>query len=100
MDQWCVGVSGLSGLRSIVTPTEINDITRRAHGDRHEGGQPFASRSVHSVSHRCEKCLRSSGPRIDRRSLQTDSTRIVCDKEEHANIEGEVQMGTSRANGC
>ena len=26
----------------IVTPTEIDIITRRAHGDRHEGGQPFA----------------------------------------------------------
>ena len=37
--------------------------------------------------------------RVDRRSLQTDSTRTVCDQEKHANIEGEVQMGTTRANG-
>ena len=43
--EWISGVlevSGLSRLRSIITPTEINNITRRAHGDRHEGGRPFA----------------------------------------------------------
>ena len=42
-----------------------------------------------------KKCFRSSGTRVDRRSLQTDSTRTVCDQEEHANTEGEVQMGTT-----
>ena len=38
--------------------------------------------------------------RIDGRSLQTNSTRTVCVQEEHANTEGEVQMGTTRADGC
>ena len=32
--------------------------------------------------------------------MQTDSTRTVCDQEEHANTEGEVQMGTTRRDGC
>ena len=36
------------------------------------------------VRHRCEKCLRSSGTRIDGRSLQTDSTRIMRNQKEHA----------------
>ena len=57
MDQQCVGVGGLSRLRSIVTPTEIDNITRRAHGDRHGGGQPFAGCSVHSVCHRSKSAL-------------------------------------------
>ena len=43
------------------------------------------------VCHRCEKCFRSSGTRIDGRSLQTDSTRIMRDQKEHANTEGEVR---------
>ena len=38
----CEGISGLSRLRTLVTPTEIDIITRRAHGDRPEGGQPSA----------------------------------------------------------
>ena len=42
MDQRCVGVGGLSRLRTLVTPTEIDIVTRRAHGDRHEVGQPPA----------------------------------------------------------
>ena len=29
MDQWCVGAGGLSRLRTLVTPTEIDIITRR-----------------------------------------------------------------------
>ena len=37
--------------------------------------------------------------RVDRRPSQTDNTRTVHDQEEHANIEGEVQMRTTRANG-
>ena len=78
---------------------EIDIITRRAYGDRHESGQPSADSPVHSVCHRCEKCFRSSGTRIDGRSLQTDSTRIMRDQKEHADIEGEVQMGTTRADG-
>ena len=40
MDQACVGVNGLSRLRTIVTPKEIDNTTRGAHGDRHESGQP------------------------------------------------------------
>ena len=36
---------------------------------------------------------------VDRRTLQTDSTITVCDQKEHANTEGEVQMGTTRADG-
>ena len=52
------------------------------------------------MCHRCEKCFRSSGTTVDRRSKQTDSTRTVCDQEQHANTEGEVQMGTTRADGC
>ena len=32
--------------------------------------------------------------------MQTDSTRIMRDQKEHADTEGEVQMGTSRADGC
>ena len=35
----------------------------------------------------------------ERRTLQTDSTRTLCDQEKYANIEGEVQMGTTRADG-
>ena len=42
MDQRCVGVGGLSRLRTLITSTEINFIARRAHGDCHEGGQPSA----------------------------------------------------------
>ena len=42
MDQRCVGVGGLSRLRTLITLTEINIIARRAHRDRHEGGQPSA----------------------------------------------------------
>ena len=38
--------------------------------------------------------------RIDGRSLQTDSTRIMRDQKKHADTEGEVQMGTTRADGC
>ena len=41
MDRRCVGVGGLSRLRTLVTPTEIDIITRRAHGDRHGRGQPL-----------------------------------------------------------
>ena len=52
-----------------------------------------------SVCHRCEKCFRSSGTRVDGRSLQTDSTRIMRDQKEHSDTEGEVQMGTTRADG-
>ena len=99
MDQWCVGVGGLSRLRTFVTPTEIDIITRGAHSDRHEGGQPFVGRPVHGVCHRREKRFRSSGTRVDGRSLQTDSTRIMRDQKEHADTEGEVQMGTTRADG-
>ena len=33
------------------------------------------------------------------RSLQTDSAGVLRDQEEHANAEGEMQMGTSRADG-
>ena len=51
------------------------------------------------VCHRCEKYFRSSGPRIDGRSLQTDSTRIMRDQKEHADTEGAVQMGTTQADG-
>ena len=40
-DQRCVGV-GLSRLRTLVASTGIDIITRGAHGDRHEGGQPSA----------------------------------------------------------
>ena len=69
MDQWCVGVGGLSRLRAIITSEE------------------------------CEKCFSSSGTRIDGRSLQTDSTIIMRDQKEHADTEGEVQMGTTRADG-
>ena len=29
-----------------------------------------------------------------------ESTRTVCDQEEHANTEGKVQLGTTRADGC
>ena len=47
-----------------------------------------------------KKCFRSSGTRIDGRSLQTDSTRIMRDQKERANTDGEVQMGTTRADGC
>ena len=97
LDQWCVGVGGLSRLRVIVTSAEIDIIDRRAYGDRHQSGQPSADSPVHSVCHRCEKCFRSSGTRIDGRSLQTDSTRIMRDQKEHADTEGEVQMGTTRA---
>ena len=100
MDQRCVGVGALPILRTFVTPTEFDNITRRAHGDRHEGGQPSAGRPVHSVCHLCEKCFRSSGTRVDGRSLQTDSTITVRDQEKYANTEGEVQMGTTRADGC
>ena len=32
--------------------------------------------------------------------MQTDSTRIMRDQKEHADTEGEVQMGTTRADGC
>ena len=46
-----------------------------------------------TVCHRCEKCFRSSATRIDGRSLQTDSTRIMRDQKEHADTEGQVQMG-------
>ena len=42
---------------------------------------------------------RSSDSRVDGRSLQTDSTRTMRDQEEHADTEGEVQMGTTRADG-
>ena len=42
MDQRCVGVGDLARLRTLITSTEINIIARRAYGDRHEGGQPFA----------------------------------------------------------
>ena len=42
MEQWCVGVGGLSRLRAIVTSAEIDIIARRAYGDRHESGQPSA----------------------------------------------------------
>ena len=42
----------------IVTLTEIDIITRRAHGDRHEGGPAICG--LTSVCHRCEKCFRSS----------------------------------------
>ena len=52
------------------------------------------------VCHRCEKRVRSSGARIDWRPLQTDSTRTVRDQEKHANTESEVQIGTTRADGC
>ena len=40
-----------------------------------------------------------SGTRVDRRTLQADSTRTVCDQEKYANAEGEVEMGTTRADG-
>ena len=33
---------GLSRLRTLITSTEIDIITRGAHGDRHEGGKPSA----------------------------------------------------------
>ena len=55
MDQRCFGVSGLSGLRAIGTPTEIDITAYRAHSDPHESRQPFSGRSVHGVCHRCEK---------------------------------------------
>ena len=42
MDQRCVGVGGLSRLRTLITSMEINIFASRAHGDRHEGGQPSA----------------------------------------------------------
>ena len=38
MDQWCVGVGGLSRLRTPITSTEFNIIARSAYGDRHESG--------------------------------------------------------------
>ena len=31
--------------------------------------------------------------------MQTDSTRIMRDQKEHADTEGEVQMGTTRPDG-
>ena len=34
------------------------------------------------------------------RSLRTDSTRIMRDQKKHADTEGEMQMGTTRADGC
>ena len=52
-----------------------------------------------TVCHRCEKCFRTSGTRVDGRLLQTDGTRIMRDQKEHADTEGEVQMGTTRADG-
>ena len=99
MDQRCVGVGGLSRLRSIITSTEIDVITSGAHGVRHEGGQPSAL-PVHSMCHRREKCFRPLGTRVDRRSMPTDSTRTVCDQDKHANTEGEMQMVTTREDGC
>ena len=89
MDQRCVGVGGLS----LMTSTEINVIARTTHGDRHEGGQPSAVIDA-------KKCFRSSSTRVDGRSLQTDSTRIMRDQKKHAGTEGEMQMGTTRADGC
>ena len=80
MDQWCIGVGGLSRLRTFITSAEIDIIARRAHGDH--------------------QCFRSSGTKIDGRSLQTDSTRIMRDQKEHADTKGEVQMGTKREDGC
>ena len=42
----CVSSEGLVGslsrLRAVITSAEIDIITGRAHGDRHEGGQPSA----------------------------------------------------------
>ena len=32
--------------------------------------------------------------------MQADNTRAVCDQEKRANIEGEVWMGATRADGC
>ena len=55
MDQRVVGVSGLSGPRTIVTPTDIDITAYRAYSDRHESGQPYTGRSVHGVCHRCER---------------------------------------------
>ena len=40
MDQLVVGVSGLPGLRTIVTPTEIDITAYRSHSDRHKNRQP------------------------------------------------------------
>ena len=38
VDQRCVGVGGLSRLRTLITSTEIDIVEREAHGDHHEGG--------------------------------------------------------------
>ena len=46
-----------------------------------------------------KSAFRSSGTRVDGRSVQTDSTRIMCLQEKYANTEGEVQLGTTRADG-
>ena len=43
--EWISGVLGVGGpsrLRAIITSAEIDIIARRAHGDRHESGQPPA----------------------------------------------------------
>ena len=99
MDQYGVGVGGLSRLRTLVhrrksisLPVEPTVTVMKA--DSHLQIDPSTV-----VCHRCEKCSRSSGARIDGRSLQTDSTRIMRDQKEHADTEGEVQMGTTRADG-
>ena len=41
-DKWCPGISRLSRPRTLVAPTKINIVARRAHCDRHVGGQPLA----------------------------------------------------------
>ena len=53
MDQRCVGVGGLSRLRTLVTPMEIDIITRRAHGDRH----PRSVMSQHRQSRLNKHCI-------------------------------------------
>ena len=42
MDQWIIGIGGLSRLRVIVTSAEIDIVARRAYGDRHDSGLPPA----------------------------------------------------------
>ena len=51
VDQWCSGVSDLSGLRTLVAPTKIDTVAGGTYGDCHEDGQPSADRSVHRVWH-------------------------------------------------
>ena len=71
------------------TPTEIDIITRRAHSDRHEGGQPSAGRPVHS----CQRCGQAL-------------SIILYESRQEAIADGQqpdlcvIRMGTTREDGC